>query len=90
MLPSPIVRPPLLDWLMQCGGVQVGVVYGNPEITSGGNALKFYSSVRLEVRRKELGWLRRAVPARVGMQVSALHIALRADQGNRQNRAGSR
>ena len=33
--------------------VQVGVIYGNPEITSGGNALKFYSSVRLEVRRKE-------------------------------------
>ena len=32
---------------------QVGVIYGNPEITSGGNALKFYSSVRLEVRRKE-------------------------------------
>ncbi len=31
---------------------QVGVIYGNPEITSGGNALKFYASVRLEVRRK--------------------------------------
>ena len=29
------------------------MIYGNPEITSGGNALKFYSSVRLEVRRKE-------------------------------------
>jgi len=28
------------------------VIYGNPEITSGGNALKFYASVRLEVRRK--------------------------------------
>ncbi len=32
---------------------QVGVIFGNPEITSGGNALKFYASVRLEVRRKE-------------------------------------
>lgn len=31
---------------------KVGVIYGNPEITSGGNALKFYASVRLEVRRK--------------------------------------
>ncbi|KAL0021851.1 hypothetical protein WJX77_007910 [Trebouxia sp. C0004] len=31
---------------------KVGVVYGNPEITSGGQALKFYASVRLEVRRK--------------------------------------
>ncbi len=27
-------------------------MYGNPEVTSGGNALKFYASVRLEVRRK--------------------------------------
>ena len=31
---------------------QIGVIYGNPEVTSGGNALKFYASVRLEVRRK--------------------------------------
>ncbi|QDZ19760.1 RecA DNA recombinase [Chloropicon primus] len=32
---------------------KVGVIFGNPEITSGGNALKFYSSVRLDIRRKE-------------------------------------
>ena len=32
---------------------KVGVVYGNPEVTTGGRALKFYSSVRLEVRRVE-------------------------------------
>ena len=32
---------------------KVGVVYGNPEVTPGGRALKFYSSVRLEVRRTE-------------------------------------
>lgn len=32
---------------------KVGVMYGNPETTTGGNALKFYSSVRLDVRRKE-------------------------------------
>jgi recombination protein RecA len=32
---------------------KVGVVYGNPEVTPGGRALKFYSSVRLEVRRGE-------------------------------------
>ena len=31
--------------------MKIGVVYGNPETTPGGNALKFYSSVRLEVRR---------------------------------------
>lgn len=30
---------------------KVGIVYGNPETTSGGRALKFYSSVRMEVRR---------------------------------------
>lgn len=33
---------------------KVGVVYGNPEVTPGGRALKFYSSVRLEVRRGEV------------------------------------
>jgi recombination protein RecA len=32
----------------------VGVIYGSPEVTSGGNALKFYSSVRLDTRRKEI------------------------------------
>ncbi|HHW95752.1 MAG TPA: recombinase RecA [Myxococcota bacterium] len=31
--------------------MKIGVMYGNPETTTGGNALKFYSSVRLEVRR---------------------------------------
>jgi recombination protein RecA len=32
---------------------KVGVMYGNPEVTTGGRALKFYSSVRIEVRRGE-------------------------------------
>ena len=32
---------------------KVGIIFGNPETTTGGNALKFYSSVRLDVRRKE-------------------------------------
>ena len=32
---------------------KIGVVYGNPETTTGGRALKFYSSVRLDVRRAE-------------------------------------
>ena len=31
--------------------MKIGVVFGNPETTTGGNALKFYSSVRLDVRR---------------------------------------
>ena len=33
--------------------MRIGVMYGNPETTTGGNALKFYSSVRLDVRRVE-------------------------------------
>ncbi len=33
--------------------MKIGVVYGNPETTTGGNALKFYSSIRLDVRKKE-------------------------------------
>ncbi len=32
---------------------KVGVMYGNPEVTTGGRALKFYSSVRMDVRRIE-------------------------------------
>src|SRR6185369_8709268 len=32
---------------------KIGVVYGNPETTTGGRALKFYASVRLDVRRIE-------------------------------------
>lgn len=43
--------------------VQVGVIYGSPEVTSGGNALKFYSSVRLDIRRKEI------LPDNRGIQV---------------------
>jgi recombination protein RecA len=33
--------------------MKIGVMYGNPETTTGGNALKFYASVRLEVRKAE-------------------------------------
>ena len=32
---------------------KIGVMYGNPEVTTGGNALKYYASVRLEIRRVE-------------------------------------
>ena len=32
---------------------KVGVAYGNPEVTPGGRALKFYSSIRLDIRRSE-------------------------------------
>jgi recombination protein RecA len=33
---------------------KIGVMFGNPETTTGGNALKFYASVRLDVRRKDV------------------------------------
>ena len=32
---------------------KIGVMFGNPEVTTGGNALKYYASVRLDVRRSE-------------------------------------
>lgn len=33
--------------------MKIGVMFGNPETTTGGNALKFYSSVRLDIRKSE-------------------------------------
>jgi len=33
--------------------MKIGVMFGNPETTTGGNALKFYSSIRLDIRRIE-------------------------------------
>jgi len=33
--------------------MKIGVVFGNPEVTTGGNALKFYAAVRLDIRRSQ-------------------------------------
>jgi recombination protein RecA len=33
--------------------MKIGVMFGNPETTTGGNALKFYASLRIDIRRKE-------------------------------------
>ncbi len=33
--------------------MKIGIMFGNPETTTGGNALKFYASQRIEIRRKE-------------------------------------
>ncbi|MBD88969.1 MAG: recombinase RecA [Deltaproteobacteria bacterium] len=43
---------------------KIGVVFGNPETTTGGNALKFYASVRLDVRR--IGALKSSAGTNVG------------------------
>ena len=42
--------PPSVIFINQLR-MKIGVMFGNPETTTGGNALKFYSSVRLEIRR---------------------------------------
>jgi recombination protein RecA len=44
--------------------MKIGVMFGSPETTTGGNALKFYSSVRLDVRR--IGSIKEANPERKG------------------------
>jgi recombination protein RecA len=51
-------------WINQIR-MKIGVMYGNPETTTGGNALKFYSSIRLDVRRKE--WLEDAARGTYGL-----------------------
>jgi len=43
---------------------KIGVVYGNPETTTGGNALKFYASVRLDIARSADQERRGVGPAR--------------------------
>lgn len=48
---------------------KVGIVYGNPEVTTGGRALKFYASVRIDVRRQEA--------IKVGSEVIGSHTRAR-------------
>ena len=48
----PRISPPpqeFAELINMC--MKIGVMFGNPETTTGGNALKFYSSVRLDIRR---------------------------------------
>ncbi len=39
------------EWLTNQIRMKIGVMFGSPETTTGGNALKFYASVRLDIRR---------------------------------------
>ena len=49
--------------------MKIGVMFGNPETTSGGNALKFYASVRIDMRR--IGQLKGANDAVIGNRTRA-------------------
>src|SRR5664279_2055960 len=48
--------------------MKIGVMFGSPETTTGGNALKFYASVRLDVRR--IGAIKEATPSVAGKDVA--------------------
>lgn len=48
---------------------KIGVVYGNPEVTTGGRALKFYSSIRLDIRR--MASIKGADNSETGIRVKA-------------------
>jgi len=55
---------------------KIGVMFGNPEVTTGGRALKFYASVRLEIRRTEtLKVGDQAVGQRVKVKISKNKLA---------------
>ncbi len=48
---------------------KVGIVFGNPEVTPGGRALKFYSSVRIDLRRKDV--------IKQGTEIAGNHVRAR-------------
>lgn len=50
--------------------MKIGVMFGSPETTTGGNALKFYASVRLDVRR--IGAIKEATPSQAGKEVAVI------------------
>lgn len=50
--------------------MKIGVMFGSPETTTGGNALKFYASVRLDVRR--IGAIKEASPSIAGKEVAVI------------------
>jgi recombination protein RecA len=50
--------------------MKIGVMFGSPETTTGGNALKFYASVRLDVRR--IGAIKEASPSVAGKEAAVI------------------
>jgi recombination protein RecA len=56
--------------------MQIGVMFGNPETTTGGKALKFYSSVRIEVRRRaQIKWGEKVIGNRVYSKIVKNKVA---------------
>jgi len=56
--------------------MKIGVMFGSPETTTGGNALKFYSSVRLDIRRiEQLKTAQEAIGNRVRVKVVKNKVA---------------
>ena len=57
--------------------MKIGVMFGNPETTTGGNALKFYASVRLDIRRigADQGRARRSIGNRTRVKVVKNKVA---------------
>ena len=71
---------------------KIGVMFGNPETTTGGNALKFYASVRLDIRRvssikdgDEVVVQHRALRLRVHLHADPLRQLVLRDQPDRQH-----
>ncbi len=55
--------------------MKIGVMFGNPETTTGGNALKFYASVRLEVRKAQIKQGEKIIGSRVKVKVVKNKVA---------------
>lgn len=53
-LPGPCSKTNTLLVFINQIRMKIGVMYGSPETTTGGNSLKFYSSVRIDIRRREI------------------------------------
>lgn len=68
-LTSPINKSKTVVIFINQIRMKIGVMFGNPETTSGGQALKFYASVRMDIRRKE--------QIKVGDETVGIHVGVK-------------